>query len=139
MQEIFNDSLKHGLSEQKRQMLLDMIAKTNLQSLSGEVMRLAALTKPLLSHDRKDSMISYLASLDFLLKGLYSHWQVRLRQSTGIAVRTVGKSAYDLVKSVDVKYPILIGDQFHAKALYMSARMGNNEFVKVLAAIEENF
>ena len=43
------------------------------------------------------------------------------------------------MKGLDVKFPLLIGDQYHSIAYYMVARLGNIELVRILTLIEENF
>ena len=43
------------------------------------------------------------------------------------------------MKGLDTKYPLLIGDQYHAMAYYMITRVGNVELTKLLTLIEENF
>ena len=40
---------------------------------------------------------------------------------------------------MDVKFPLLIGDQYHSIAYYMVCRLGNIELVRLLTLIEENF
>lgn len=79
-------------------------------------------------------MISFLISLDFLIKGLLTHWQIRL----GEANKVKGKSTA-LMKGLDVKFPILIGDQYHTTAYFIVSRLGNIELTRILTVIEENF
>ena len=43
------------------------------------------------------------------------------------------------LSSLDVKFPLLIGDQYHSIAYYMVCRLGNIELVRLLTLIEENF
>jgi len=43
------------------------------------------------------------------------------------------------MKGIDVKFPLLIGDQYHSIAYYMCTRLGNIELVRILTLIEENF
>ena len=43
------------------------------------------------------------------------------------------------MKGLDVKFPLLIGDQYHSIAYYLVSRLGNIELVKILTLIEENF
>ena len=43
------------------------------------------------------------------------------------------------MKGLDVKFPLLIGDQYHSIAYYIVSRLGNIELVKILTMIEENF
>jgi hypothetical protein len=79
-------------------------------------------------------VISFLVSLDFLIKGLLTHWQIRLGESNKVK----GKSTA-LMKGLDVKFPILIGDQYHTTAYYLVSRLGNIELTRILTIIEENF
>jgi hypothetical protein len=43
------------------------------------------------------------------------------------------------MKDLGVKFPILIGDQYHTIAYYIVTRLGNIELVRILTLIEENF
>jgi hypothetical protein len=43
------------------------------------------------------------------------------------------------MKGLDVKFPLLIGDQYHTIAYYMVSRLGNIELTRILTTIEENF
>jgi len=79
-------------------------------------------------------VISFLISLDFLIKGLLTHWQIRLGESNKVK----GKSTA-LMKGLDVKFPILIGDQYHTTAYFIVSRLGNIELTRILTVIEENF
>lgn len=38
-----------------------------------------------------------------------------------------------------MKFPLLIGDQYHSVAYFIVSRLGNIELVKILTLIEENF
>lgn len=78
--------------------------------------------------------MNFLISLDFLVKGLMSHWQIRLNEQPA----NRGKSSA-LMKGLDIKFPILIGDQYHTIAYYIVSRMGNIELTRILTVIEENF
>jgi hypothetical protein len=49
--------------------------------------------------------MNFLISLDFLVKGLLSHWQIRLSEQPELK----GKST-EMMKGLDIKFPILIGD-----------------------------
>ena len=81
---------------------------------------------------RNDQVVNFLISLDFLVKGLLSHWQIRLSESKN----SKGK---ELMKGLDIKFPILIGDQYHTISYYIVSRMGNIELTRILTIIEENF
>lgn len=43
------------------------------------------------------------------------------------------------MKGLDVKFPLLIGDQYHSIAYYIVSRLGNIELIRILTLIEENF
>jgi len=43
------------------------------------------------------------------------------------------------MKGLDVKFPLLIGDQYHSIAYQLVSRLGNIELVRLLTLIEENF
>jgi hypothetical protein len=49
--------------------------------------------------------MNFLISLDFQVKGLLSHWQIKLSEKPQVH----GKST-EMMKGLDVKFPILIGD-----------------------------
>jgi hypothetical protein len=78
--------------------------------------------------------VNFLISLDFLVKGLLSHWQIRLSES-----KAGKEKSTHLMKGLDIKFPILIGDQFHTIAYYIVSRIGNIELTRILTIIEENF
>jgi len=63
-----------------------------------------------------------------------SHWQIKLAESE----KNRGKHK-EIMKGLDVKFPLLIGDQYHTIAYYIVARLGNIELVRLLTLIEENF
>jgi hypothetical protein len=84
--------------------------------------------------NKNDKVISFLISLDFLVKGVLSHWQIKLGESK----KTRGKST-EIMKGLDVKFPVLIGDQYHTIAYYIVSRLGNIELTRILTIIEENF
>jgi hypothetical protein len=44
-----------------------------------------------------------------------------------------------LLKGFDLKFPILLGDQYHSIAYFMITRLGNVELTKLLTLIEEGF
>jgi hypothetical protein len=67
-----------------------------------------------------------------LVKGVLTHWQIKLSSDK----KTHAKQ---LLKGLDIKFPLLIGDQYHTIAYYIVARLGNLELVRLLTVIEENF
>lgn len=87
---------------------------------------------------RNDQVVNFLISLDFLVKGLLSHWQIRLSEAPNSGASKSGKST-EMMKGLDIKFPILIGDQYHTMAYFIMSRMGNIELTRILTVIEENF
>ena len=77
-------------------------------------------------------MIQYLICLDFLVKGVLIHWQIKLSE-------TKSKRGTKLMSGFDTKFPILLGDQYHSMAYFMITRLGNVELTKLLTHIEEGF
>ena len=73
--------------------------------------------------------------LDFLVKGVLIHWSIKLKEE-GSNAR--GNSA-DIMKGLETKFPLLIGDQYHSMAYFLITRIGNVELTKLLTLIEENF
>lgn len=74
--------------------------------------------------------------LDFLVKGVLVHWQLKLAESPE---SKGSRGRGDVMMSSDAKFPILLGDQYHSMAYYMITRMGNVELTKALTRIEEGF
>jgi hypothetical protein len=129
----------------KSKALQGLLKKTKLSTLSGEIMKIAGFAKAspyLAKKGNKDSAMTFLISLDYLVKGLFTHWQITLldesKKNKNTMIREKMKKDA-MIMNHDIKYNILIGDQFHAKAYYMITRMGNNELSKILTIIEENF
>jgi hypothetical protein len=51
-----------------------------------------------------DKVINFLISLDFLVKGVLTHWHIKLDTENAT------KNRPNLMKGLDVKFPLLIGD-----------------------------
>jgi hypothetical protein len=68
-------------------------------------MRVSSFAKSLYLKKKNDNAIQFLICLDLLVKGLLAHWQIKLGEST----KTRGSSSA-LMKGLDVKQPLLIGD-----------------------------
>jgi hypothetical protein len=62
------------------------------------------------------------------------HWQVKLGEKNKLPQQTG-----DSLMMNDVKFPILLGDQYHSMAYFMISRMGNVELTRLLTLIEEGF
>lgn len=128
----------------KTNSLKKLLQKTKLSDLSGEIMKIAGFVKalPCFTHQQKEAAMVFLVSLDYLVKGLFTHWQITLmdesEKTKNTILREKMKKEVMLMKK-DIKYNILIGDQFHAKAYHMTTRLGNNDLSRILTIIEENF
>lgn len=135
------DSIKHIDSTKALQKLL---SKTNLIDLTGEIQKIISFMKfvPFIDKSKKEAAMVFLMSLDYLVKGLFTHWQISLLDDSESVnsqiIRDKLREEATMIK-YDIKYNILIGDQFHAKAYHMTSMLGNNELWKILATIEESF
>lgn len=132
--------------------MLNLLKGSSLSKLSCEILKISLFARGMptqnqlgesgandnqvtsKSQRRYDNLMNFLISLDFLVKGLMSHWQIRLNEQPA----NRGKSSA-LMKGLDIKFPILIGDQYHTIAYYIVSRMGNIELTRILTVIEENF
>jgi hypothetical protein len=63
-----------------------------------------------------------------------THWQIKLQ--TGDESKCKKNS---LMKDIDIKFPLLIGDQYNSIAYFIVSRLGNIELIRILTLIEENF
>mmetsp|Transcript_12903 Transcript_12903/g.12795 ORF Transcript_12903/g.12795 Transcript_12903/m.12795 type:complete len:184 (+) Transcript_12903:383-934(+) len=128
---MFLESLK---AFDKKKLIMKILESTKMDKLSSEIKKLSAFTKHLYLQEKSENALQFMVCLDFLTKGLLAHWQIKLSESVN------SKQPKDsLIKSSDLKQPILIGDQFHSMAYYVVARMGNIELTRTLTIIEENF
>ena len=90
----------------------------------------------MLKAEKQDLVVQYMICLDFLVKGVLIHWQLKLNESP----RKKASDKNDVMTSPqDAKFPILLGDQYNSMAYYMVARMGNVELTKAITKIEEGF
>ncbi len=60
---------------------------------------------PRVTARKHEQVMNFLISLDFQVKGLLSHWQIKLSEKPEMH----GKST-EMMKGLDIKFPILIGD-----------------------------
>ena len=70
--------------------------------------------------------------LDFLLKGVLIHWQIKLGEQEKL------KTSANFMRGFETKFPLLLGDQYNSMAYFLIARMGNVELTRILTLIEEN-
>lgn len=128
----------------KTKVLKTLIKKTKLNELSGEIMNVVGFVKaiPYLSKEKKDAAIIFLTSLDYLVKGIFIHWQITLSEQSEKTNKSIVHQKLKeeaLIFKDDIKFNVLIGDQFHAKAFHMVTRLGKNDLSKILTIIEESF
>jgi hypothetical protein len=112
---------------------MNVLQTKNLLKLSKEILKVNNLAQLLYSKEKKEQAITFLISLDFLLKGVLIHWQIKLNE------RGTQPKGNELMKGFDTKFPVLLGDQYHTMAYFMITRTGNVELTRILNLIEENF
>ena len=83
---------------------MNVLQTKNLLKLSKEILKVNNLAQLLYSREKKDQAITFLISLDFLLKGVLIHWQIKLNE------RGSKGSSAELMKGFDTKFPVLLGD-----------------------------
>ena len=103
-----------------------------MNKLSAEILQVNQYAQDLYKKSNNDTVVNFLVCLDFLIKGLLAHWQTHLSSSDS-------KRGVKELANIDIKIPLLIGDQYHSMAYYMITRFGNIELVRILTLIEENF
>lgn len=103
-----------------------------MNKLSAEILKVNEFAQGLYNKNNNDKVVHFLISLDFLVKGVMTHWQIKLHE--------YGKfNNNQMMKDIDVKFPLLLGDQYHSIAYYIVSRLGNIELIRLLTLIEENF
>jgi len=70
--------------------------------LSPEILRINQFAALFHIKEKRQQAIQYLICLDFLVKGVLIHWQVKLGESKNAKA--------DQLMTSDVKFPILLGD-----------------------------
>jgi hypothetical protein len=103
-----------------------------MDKLSGEILKVNSFAYGLYQREKNENVINFLISLDLLVKGILTHWQIKLSTDGG-------SKGNQILKGLDIKFPLLIGDQYHSIAYYITSRLGNLELLKILTLIEENF
>ena len=120
----------------RKNFLLNVIKSKGLLKLTPEIRKLIQFALPMLKAEKQDLVVQYMICLDFLVKGVLIHWQLKLNESP----RKKASDKNDVMTSPqDANFPILLGDQYHSMDYYMVARMGNVELTKALTKIEEGF
>jgi hypothetical protein len=115
---------------------LSLLEAHKMNQLSAEILKVTKFAQGLHYFKKdKDKIINFLISLDFLVKGVMTHWQIKLQTSDSAR----DQKAKQMMRGVDIKFPLLIGDQYHSIAYFMGTRTGNIELVRILTLIEENF
>lgn len=119
----------------KKNFLLNVLQKKNMHKLSSEILQVNPFAQGLYSVEKREQAIQFMICLDFLVKGVLIHWSIKLKEE-GSNGRGSGA---DIMKGLETKFPLLIGDQYHSMAYFMITRIGNVELTKLLTLIEENF
>jgi hypothetical protein len=57
---------------------MDVLKTKNLLKLSKEILKVNQLAQLFYSKEKRDQAVTFLISLDFLLKGVLIHWQIKL-------------------------------------------------------------
>lgn len=58
----------------KKKFLWNLLKQTSLNKLSSEILKISKFAKELYLNKNNEQVISFLISLDFLVKGVLSHW-----------------------------------------------------------------
>lgn len=106
--------------------MLNLLKGSSLSKLSSEILKISLFARGLLLRSqathigandsdspatnritarKHEQIMNFLISLDFQVKGLLSHWQIKLSEKPEMH----GKST-EMMKGLDIKFPILIGD-----------------------------
>jgi hypothetical protein len=102
--------------------------------ISSEILTISPFAQSFLApKEKSDIAMQFMICLDFLLKGVLIHWQIKLNEEGK------GKESAKFMEGFETKFPLLLGDQYNSMAYYMVTRLGNNELTKLLTHIEENF
>ena len=105
-----------------------------MSKLSAEILKVNQFAQGFYIKKNNEKVVNFLISLDLLVKGVLTHWQIKLQDSE----KGQSKSK-QIMKGLDVKFPLLIGDQYHSIAYYIVSRLGNIELIRLLTLNEENF
>ena len=105
-----------------------------MNKLSAEILKVNQFAQGVYIKKNNEKVVNFLICLDLLVKGVLTHWQIKLQDSE----KGQSKSK-QIMKGLDVKFPLLIGDQYHSIAYYIVSRLGNIELIRLLTLIEENF
>ena len=105
-----------------------------MNKLTAEILKVNQFAQGLYFKKNNDKVVNFLISLDLLVKGVLTHWQIKLQTSENSRAKDK-----QIMKGLDVKFPLLIGDQYHSIAYYIVSRLGNIELIRILTLIEENF
>jgi len=103
-----------------------------MNKLSAEILKVNQFAQGFYMKKNNEKVVNFLISLDLLVKGVLTHWQIKLQDQGETRSKQI-------MKGLDVKFPLLIGDQYHSIAYYIVSRLGNIELIRLLTLIEENF
>ena len=112
-----------------------MLQKKNLHKLSSEILRVNKFAQALYSQEKNEKAIQFLICLDFLVKGVLIHWQIKLAE---VDPQKLGSKKKELMTDYGTKFPLLLGDQYNSMAYFLITRIGNVELTRILTLVEEN-
>lgn len=76
-----------------------------MNKLSAEILKITQFAQGFYFKKNNDAVINFLISLDLLVKGVLTHWQIKLSTTEN----TRGKGN-EIMSGLDIKFPLLIGD-----------------------------
>jgi len=76
-----------------------------MTNLTSEILKINKFAYVFFQEEHSEKIINFLISLDLLVKGMLSHWQIKLS-----SMDSVRGSETFMLKDMDVKFPLLLGD-----------------------------
>lgn len=84
---------------------MNLLEQQKMNKLSSEILTVNKFAQCLYLKNKNEKVVNFLISLDFLVKGILSHWQIKLAES-----EKNNHHKNQIMKGLDVKFPLLIGD-----------------------------
>jgi hypothetical protein len=80
-----------------------LLEEQKMNKLTAEILKVNQFAQGFYMQKNNEKVINFLISLDLLVKGVLTHWQIKLQEGD----RTKGQK---IMKGLDVKFPLLLGD-----------------------------